>query len=95
MNGENASVVSLSSDKIVQGLPLFGSRMPPGDLLPSRNLEDGIGYEKLVFSTYAEKTNLVVITVSLTPVSDYCSVIPQSGIQIAKDGQFISWCKGD
>lgn len=42
----------------------FRSRIPPSGLLLGR--EDGIGYEKLVLSIYAEKAKPIVIAVTMT-----------------------------
>lgn len=68
---EDVTEVSLSDDVIVQVLLLFGSRMSPGGLLLGREMEDSIVYEKLMHSTYAEKTKPVLIAVSMVPVSDH------------------------
>lgn len=92
---EDVSVVSLLGNRIVQGVSLFGLRMPPDGLLSGRELEDGIGYEKLMLSTYAEKAKPIVIAVSMLPVSDHwtscCSIIPHLVIELTEDDQFAPW----
>lgn len=64
---EDASTLSPSGDGIGQNLPLFGSKMHPSELLSGMELEDGIAYDKIVLSTYAEKTKTVVIAVHMGP----------------------------
>lgn len=72
---EDISAVSLS-DRIVQGVLLFGSRMPLGGLLSGRELEDGISYKMLVFSKNAKKVKPIVIAVPI-------ALFPITGLHVA------------
>lgn len=68
---EYVTQLSRSSKGIVQSVQLFGSMMPPDCFLSGRELKDVICYEKLVLSSYAEKTKPVVTAVPTAPVSDH------------------------
>lgn len=78
----------------VHVLTLIELRTPRGVLLTGRKLEDDIGYERFMLSTYAKKAKPVVIAASMDPVFDHwtihCNIIPHSGVEVTEDDQFAS-----
>lgn len=74
---DDISAVSLLVDEIVHVVTLFELRMPPSILLSGRKLEDDIGYERLMLSTYTKKAKLIVTAVSMDPIFDHWNITLQ------------------